>query len=284
MKNLRFSILLSTLLLFGCSAIASETNVYRDHAGDTAKADKHEFCGDYNWSSGDKVSAKDLREINIAAPDVLTVDGRENGGISVKGEDRIDVLIKACVRSWGISQSEANSAVKNTKIETGSVVIAVNADKNAKYSVSYEISVPKRTNLKLSAHNGGIGVSSVQGTTEFETYNGGVSLNDVGGTVKGSTKNGGVSVKLLGSRFNGSGLDVETTNGGVSLLLPSNFSADVETGTVNGGLSSDFKELQVEQKGNRWERNKKISASINGGGPKIRVVTTNGGVKIKSSE
>jgi len=66
--------------------------------------------------------------------------------------------------------------------------------------------------------------------------------------------------------------------------LPSNFSADVETGTVNGGLSSDFKELQIEKTGDRRERNKKISASINGGGPKIRVITTNGGVNIKSSE
>ncbi len=202
----------------------------------------------------------------------------------MKGEDRTDVLIKACVRSSGTSQSEADSAVKNTKIETGSAVKAVNVDEDANYSVSYEISVPKRTNLKLTAHNGGIGVSSVQGTTEFETYNGGVSLNYVGGTVKGSTKNGGVSVKLSGNRFNGSGLDVETRNGGVSLLLPSNFSADVETGTVNGGLSSDFKELQIEKTGDRRERNKKISASINGGGPKIRVITTNGGVNIKSSE
>ncbi len=81
MKNLHFSILLSTLLLFGFSAIASETNVQLDKTGDRASSDKHEFCGDYNWSGGDKVSAKDLREIRIAAPGLLTVDGRKNGGI-----------------------------------------------------------------------------------------------------------------------------------------------------------------------------------------------------------
>ena len=283
MKNLRYAILLSTFVLFGCSAIASEATVKTNEQIKHETDDKYKFCQNNNWSNGNKVSAKDLREIKMAATSLLTVDGRKNGGISVIGEDRSDISIKACVRVWGNSQADADAFVKNIKISTGSVVKAENSDSEAKYSVSYRIAVPKSTNLKLTARNGGISIRSVQGTSEFETKNGGVSLRDVGGNVKGFTTNGGVSVKLSGNRFNGSGLDVETRNGGVSLSLPSNFAADVETGTVNGGLKSDFKELQAEKKG-RWYKKKQISASINGGGPKIRVVTTNGGVRIKSSE
>ena len=276
MKGLRFTLLFSTLALLGCTAVASEEAPLVNHGGE------YKFC-EKNWSNYNKrASAKDLREIKIAAREFLSVDGRKNGGVSVKGENRSDILIRACVRAWGENQSEADTSVKNTRIDTGSVIKAENSNEESKYSVSYQILVPRSTSLKLTARNGGISIKGVRGNLEFETRNGGVSLSEVGGNVKGTTRNGGVSVKLTGSRFNGSGLDVETKNGGVSLSMPSNYAANIETGTVNGGLSSDFAQIQPEKKG-RWYRNKQITASLNGGGPKIRVVTTNGGVRIKST-
>ena len=128
-----------------------------------------------------------------------------------------------------------------------------------------------------------IGINSVNGNLKFSTKNGGVSLRNVAGDVKGFTKNGGISVKLSGNSWQGSGLDVETRNGGIRLSMPKNYRANVETGTVNGGFNSDFAELKVNRK-NRWHKPKKVNASINGGGAKIRVVTTNGGVKINASD
>jgi len=283
MKSLKNILLLSVLLLFGCSAMANEKTVESEKSQksvENSEKDTYEFC-DRSWNNSNKVTVKDLREIPISKTNLLRVDGKKNGGISVKGEDRSDILVRACVRVWDDNESDANSALKNIKISTGSIVQAENTPSNG-WSVSYEILVPKSTNLKLNAHNGGISIKSVNGNLEFETKNGGVSLSGVGGNVKGFTTNGGVSVKLDGNRFSGNGLNVETRNGGVSLNMPSNYAADVETGTVNGGLRSDFKELQPVKK-DRWYRNKQISASINGGGPKIRVVTTNGGVRIKSN-
>ena len=55
----------------------------------------------------------------------------------------------------------------------------------------------------------------------------------------GTTQNGGVNVRLDGSRWEGEGLDVVTTNGGVSLAIPAGYSAELETGTVNGGIRTD---------------------------------------------
>jgi hypothetical protein len=248
------------------------------------KERNYEFCSNNNWSNGDKVSANDLRESNVAPTSLLTVDGKKNGGIKVVGENRSDVLIRACVQAWAKSENEAQNLVKSIRIETGSVIQASGAtDEN--WSVSYQILVPRATNLKLTAYNGGISIESVNGNLEFETKNGGLKIDNVGGSVKGRTQNGGVKVNLSGTAFNGSGLDVETQNGGVKLSLPSNYAANIETGTVNGGFSSDFAELQTEKsdKENRWQRNKKVTASINGGGAPIRVITTNGGVKINSN-
>ncbi|MEZ5344895.1 MAG: DUF4097 family beta strand repeat-containing protein [Pyrinomonadaceae bacterium] len=265
MRKFRYLFLLTILLTFGSSALAG---------------DDYGFCSSQNWSNGKKVSANDLREVTIPRTDLLTVDGKKNGGISVKGENRSDILIRACIRSWADDQQKADAIAKNTRINTSGVIQAENSDSDANYSVSYQILVPRNTNLKLTAHNGGVSIEAVQGNLNFATVNGGVKLSEVGGSVTGKTTNGGVKVDLSGNRFNGSGLNVETTNGGVKLSLPSNFAADIETGTVNGGLKSDFEELQVEKKDRSYGRNNKVSASINGGGPKIRVVTTNGGVKI----
>ncbi|HEX6279826.1 MAG TPA: DUF4097 family beta strand repeat-containing protein [Pyrinomonadaceae bacterium] len=253
------------------------------HKADKAYKTKA-FCSSDNWSNGDKVSVKDLREFNVAATGNLNVDGGKNGGVSVKGENRSDVLVRACVQAWGTSDAEARSLVSGIRIDTGSTIKAESAlDQN--WSVSYEILVPRNTNLDLRAHNGGIGIKSVDGNIEFATTNGGVSLADLSGSVKGRTTNGGVNVSLTGATWRGSGMDVVTTNGGVHLTVPDGYAATFETGTTNGGFKSDVAALAVQTEDDKggWVRSKRVTASMNGGGAPIRVVTTNGGIKIGSA-
>ena len=252
-----------------------------------AKYSRKEFCSSENWNNGDKVSQKELRELTVASTGSLNVDGGRNGGVSVKGENRSDVLVRACVQAWGASEAEAKSLLSSVRIETGSSIRADSAsDEN--WSVSYEIRVPRSTNLDLKAHNGGVSISSVDGNIEFATTNGGVNLGDLSGSVKGRTTNGGVNVKLTGNSWKGSGLDVVTTNGGVNLTVPEGYAANFETGTTNGGFKSEVAALNVETEdnkgyGNGWQRSKKVNASMNGGGALIRVVTSNGGIKIGPS-
>jgi DUF4097 and DUF4098 domain-containing protein YvlB len=101
-----------------------------------------------------------------------------------------------------------------------------------------------------------------------------VKLTAVGGNIRGRTSNGGVDVDLDGATWRGEGLDVETSNGGVRLRIPEQYSAHLETGTINGGFSIDFP-LTVQ---GRVER--EITADLGAGGPVIRVRTHNGGVKV----
>ena len=263
------------LLLFVLCVPITNTN------GQDKDKDKNwEFCQNYsNW--GGRPSFNEVREMTIAKPDLLTVDGRQNGGISIKGENRSDVLIRACVQTWGDSESEVRSIAQNIKIQNGSIVQAENSVNEKNWSVSYQILVPRNTNLKLTANNGGISIGNVEGNMDFETRNGGISVKEVAGNVKGRTKNGGVNAKLDGKSWKGAGLDLETTNGGINLTLPENFAAHLETGTVNGGFNSDL-ELTVKLKD--FRRGVNINTDINGGGAPVRVVTTNGGVRINSGK
>ncbi len=270
-----YSLLLIGFVLGGQSVSAQEKE-YKNY----------EFCSDnWNWSNGKQVSAKDLREINLSAGD-LNVDGRRNGGISIKGENRSDVLIRACVQTWGKTQEEANSLLKSVRIETGGTIHSEGVSENSNASVSYQILVPRNTNLNLTTENGGISIENVDGTIGFDAKNGGINLSNLAGDVKGRTTNGGLHVELAGNTWKGNGLNVETTNGGVHLEMSENYAARFETRTVNGGFKSDIAALAVEkQKDENGYRRQgvNINRDINGGGAPVRIVTTNGGVTISSN-
>jgi DUF4097 and DUF4098 domain-containing protein YvlB len=102
-----------------------------------------------------------------------------------------------------------------------------------------------------------------------------VKIADAGGSMHGRTTNGGVQVALSGSSWDGEGLDVTTTNGGVVLEVPSDFNAHLETGTVNGGVNMDFP-VRVQGRLGR-----DLSTDLGSGGPTIRAKTTNGGVTVR---
>jgi DUF4097 and DUF4098 domain-containing protein YvlB len=142
------------------------------------------------------------------------------------------------------------------------------------WSVSYEVFVPRQSDLSLTAYNGGISVSDVRGQINFTTLNGGVSLARLAGSVHGQTTNGGISIDLEGGTWDGDTLDVRTTNGGVNLRLPENYSAHLETGTTNGGMNIAFP-ITVQGK-----ITKQLSLDLGSGGPVLRVMTVNGGVSI----
>jgi hypothetical protein len=244
----------------------------------TAKA----FCSNNNWGSDNKVSFADLREMTVPAGGTITVDAGRNGGVSVKGEDRNDVLVRACVQTWGTTEEAARAVAGSVRIGTNGVIKADGPGGDDQgWSVSYQIVAPRASNLKLNAINGGISIANIDGAADFETKNGGVSLYGVSGDFRGRTMNGGVNVNLTGASWRGSGLDVTTTNGGVHISMPANYGARVQTATVNGGFKSDIVGLE-EPKADGYGRRQpvKIDKEINGGGATIRAVTTNGGVRI----
>jgi len=140
--------------------------------------------------------------------------------------------------------------------------------------VSYRLHVPRNAELQLISTNGGINVRGTRGDLELETSNGGLNLDDVGGRVRGKTTNGGVDLRLTGQEWQGEGVELRTSNGGVKLRVPDDYNAHIETGTVNGRVQVDF---PVTVHG-RIDR--ELLLDLGRGGKAIRVHTTNGGVSL----
>jgi hypothetical protein len=235
-------------------------------------------CRD-NWYSDRLVGHCEIRETPLAVSGgTISVDGRQNGGISIKGWDRNDVLVRARIQTAGTTQGEADELAKQIRIETGGAKIFAEGPtrrRDSQWDVSYEIFVPKRADVSLETHNGGISISDVRGRIDFSALNGGVVLRKVGGTVHGSTTNGGLMIDLDGDRWDGEELDVSTTNGGIVMNVPENYSAHLVTGTVNGGLSIDFP-VTVQGRISR-----ELAVNLGSGGATVKAMTTNGGVRIK---
>lgn len=234
-------------------------------------------CRRGRFNDDDREQYCDVREQTIPARARLRVDGRDNGGIDVIGEDRNDILVISKVQAQAGSESDAKNLADGIRIEVGDEIRANGPSTRwrSSWSVSYEIHVPRKTNLDLTATNGGIGIENVDGAIDFETTNGGVSLAGLSGNVRGETSNGGVDVDLTGDRWAGDGLDVRTTNGGIELAIPADYSARLETGTVNGGMDIGFP-VTVQGRINR-----RLTTQLGNGGPLIRVTTTNGGVVLR---
>ncbi len=232
----------------------------RDESGD----DREQYC--------------ELRDTTVAAGHALHVDGRQNGSVTVHGWDRPQMRVVAKVRASAETEDEARSMARDIRVSVASDRIFAegpSTGRHESWSVGYEIWLPRRTDLDLEAQNGGISVEDVSGRIGLSTVNGGLALRGVSGDVRGETTNGGLSVSLDGDRWQGEGLDLRTTNGGISLAIPERYNARLETGTVNGGMQIDFPITVQGAFGRRF------STTLGSGGAPIRVTTTNGGVTIR---
>ena len=238
-----------------------------------------------DWRGNDRLQSHcEIKEQALPAGRIITVDGKQNGGISIKGWEKNEVLVRSRIQTQAPTQAEADQLAREVRIETAALNIHAEGPQpreDYQWYVSYEIFVPRRSDLSLQAHNGGISISDVSGRIDFKTLNGGVTLKRVGGAVRGSTTNGGVHVELAGARWEGEELNVKTTNGGVNIAMPNNYSAHLETSTVNGNVSSDFPmNVPLTERG---RMPKDISVDLGSGGSPIRVTTTNGGVRVARS-
>jgi len=236
-------------------------------------------CRDNSYGDRDDERFCEVRESTMPAGP-LNVDAGNNGGISIEGWDRNEIRVRAVVQASAATAAEARALAGQVQVQAGGGRVYATGPDNTRrewWSVSYKINVPNKNDLDLRASNGGITILGVSGNMRFDTTNGGVKLQDVGGRVNGTTRNGGLNVTLSGNRWDGEGLDVETSNGGVTMTIPDGYNAELETRTVNGGLRIDF---PITVQGELTSR-RGISTTLGSGGPLIRARTTNGGVNIR---
>lgn len=234
-------------------------------------------CRDRWTPDRDRAVHCETREDTFSGSGLLDVDASRNGGIRVRGWNRNDIRLVSYITAYSSTEARARALADGVRIETGGRIRATGpaGGRDEHWHVSYEIEVPRDGRLALNTYNGGITIEDFRGSATFAARNGGVTLTDVNGDIRGATTNGGLTIRLSGDRWEGPGLDVETRNGGIRMVVPDRYSAQLETGTVNGRVRVDFP-ITI-----RGTIGREIRTTLGSGGPLVRAMTRNGAINIE---
>jgi len=144
-------------------------------------------------------------------------------------------------------------------------------------SVTYDVTVPRAMSLDLDNTNGAIEVSDVRGSHKLNTTNGHIQMARCGGDVSAETTNGGIKAELI-DVTPGKSVRLETTNGRISLAAPPTLAAQLDAATTNGSINTELPVTTTNKSGRH-----SLRGALNGGGPELRLRTTNGSIDIRAS-
>lgn len=171
-----------------------------------------------------------------------------NGSITVEAWDRNEVHLEATK----VADSAERFAEVEIKVNArpDSITIETEYDNvrsrnngewgRRKLEVHYKLSVPADARLdEIGTVNGSVRLSNFRNHTKASAVNGSVMGANLRGTAKLSTVNGEVSADF--DRLeSGSNISLETVNGKVNLMIPSDSNATVKADSLNGPITNEF--------------------------------------------
>ena len=203
------------------------------------------------------VEAWDRNEVHVEATKIA--DSQETlNDVQIKVSARADaVRIEADYGSWRFR--DRNEANRNRRIE-----------------VQFKLSVPRGATLNsIETINGSVTLSDFTGSTKASAVNGNVIATNLRGTSNLNTVNGEVKAEFDRVET-GSSISLNTVNGSVVLMLPSDVNATVKADSLNGDISNEFG-LPIK-KGRYIGRN--LYGRIGNGDVQIKLNSVNGPLSV----
>lgn len=219
--------------------------------------------------SSNNDTAKDSCRLPAAEPAVIAVQGDQrekfeqsyplsangrvavsnvNGSIVVEAWERNEVKLEAVK----IADTKEALADVQIKVDSRADSFSVEADydswrrgekgwkNHGRLEVQFRLSVPRTAVLdEIETVNGSVTVSNFVNITKISAVNGNVNASNLRGTANLSTVNGEVAADF--DRLEtGSKISLNTVNGKVSLVLPSDVNATLKADSLNGEIKNDF--------------------------------------------
>jgi serine/threonine protein kinase len=275
-------------------------------------------------------TVKSGSEANLSKSFAVGRDGKlmmdvDRGGVHVVGadQDTVEVRVTRNVRRASGSEAKGILADENLVLRQVGNAITITAQEppslrgfsgwfwtRPELEANYEISVPRKFELRLKTAGGGIKVATVQGGVNARTAGGRLDFDDVKGNVDGQTQGGGIHAagckgELL-IKTSGGSITVETfagpfvqgktmggsitadfaaapkadcvlstLGGSVTARLPATAAVTLDARTVGGGAKSDLP-VQVEGATD----GSTLRGTINGGGPSLKLETMGGSIRV----
>ena len=225
------------------------------------------------------------------------------GRVTVRGTNRKDVAIEWQPRTSaprgnkrqpdpaaaaGLRRLTSNSGGFSLEQEANTNTIEISAPPFNR--TDYEIQVPSRTNLEVSAMNDAIVVEGIEGELEISSVNGPITLTNVTGSVVANTNNGkliAVMTRVTAQKA----MAFTSFHGDVDVTLPSSIKANLKLQSNQGDVFTNF-DLDVKPapkptpqpqgKGRvRIDVDTPTYGSVNGGGVEFEIRSFRGNVYVR---
>jgi DUF4097 and DUF4098 domain-containing protein YvlB len=214
-----------------------------------------------------------------------------NGSVTISGWDEDRVEIRATKNSY-FGQEALDQVDINIDIAETLFIETVHPYGETRVSVSYEIKLPGDLAVgSIECSNGDINLENIGGNPDLRTSNGKITASGINGIISARSSNGDINVSGVRSlaglnTSNGSisaelpalheNLDIQTSNGSITLLMSPALEADIKANTSNGSL--DFNGLNIETSAMDQTS---LTGTMNGGGFNVQIATSNGSIKLE---
>ena len=215
-----------------------------------------------------------------------------NGRINAQPTDGKDIIVEGTRTVKAHTDEAAKDRLAKLEIreEVGDSTVRVESRPPRMsgfggHEIEWTVMVPKGIIVDLRTTNGGVRMNGLSGEIHAKVTNGGVKGTGlVVDSLEASVVNGGVEIELAAPLDSTDTVELITVNGGITFSLPSESKATIAARAVNGGVRvSDELKAEQEPESHEFERRRRFNGTMNGGGAKVNVNTTNGGVRINRS-
>ena len=191
-----------------------------------------------NWGQA-KHEITVQRQAPITAGSKLYVQ-TSSGSITITGGDVTECSVIARICGRAPTEEEAQQLAEQVKIELETVgdTLTVKADKppnkdRRSISISYDITIPKQTNIECASSYGAIDIANIEGTTSGKTSSGSIEAKNIEGSANLDTSYGSITCTDMSD----GDIKLKTSSGNIKL---SNISfGDFDAHTSYGSIISE---------------------------------------------
>jgi len=240
-------------------------------------------CG-LNFSTG--IEAKSAWTRSYKVNEGATLELREpNGRINVEAIDGNEIQVVATRIAKGKTEEEAKAAAEKIEIKENASADRVELDSTGgtggmgltfgpEHRVDYDVKVPRSLSLTIKTTNGAIDVKAVTGLVKIEATNGEVTASGLERGIDVDAVNGRVVVDM--AKVGPDGVRCKTVNGEIIVTIPKDAKATVAARVTNGVVEVENLPIDSSKDGSH----RRLDATLGGGGPDVRLDTTNGMIKL----
>jgi hypothetical protein len=206
------------------------------------------------------------------------------GSITVRGTDTTECSVLATICVQAPSEEEAAEIAKEVKIELepSGRTLTVRALKphvknNRSINISYQITVPMRTNVKCANSYGSIECENINGLIQADTSYGGVICRKIiSEQLNVSSSYGNIDIEYSDFAPAEIHANVRNSYGSIDFTAPPGFTGRVELSTSYGSVSTDLP-ITIQGEISRT----RIKGTVGEGNGKLIVKNSYGSIRIE---